>query len=151
MDAVFALVCAVTGTLNRLGTFLPQLGLRLLLAWEFWVSGIAKLHGADWFGPLQPRFPFPFSLLPVDTTWFLVTWTELLGAAALLIGFATRLTALTFIVLDAVAWHALYAGNGYNVCSGGYKLSLLYMVMLLPLLLGGPGTASVDRWITRRP
>ncbi|HQU14814.1 MAG: hypothetical protein B7Z66_03715 [Chromatiales bacterium 21-64-14] len=150
MDAVLAVFCAITGILNRLGTFLPQLGLRLLLAWEFWVSGTAKLHSANWFVPLQSQFPLPFSLLPANATWFLVTWAELLGAVALLMGFGTRLAALAFMVLDAVAWHTLYAGNGYNVCDGGYKLALLYLAMLLPLLFGGPGTASVDHWISRR-
>ena len=37
------------GHLDRLGDFLPQLGLRFLLAYEFWESGVEKFHGADMF------------------------------------------------------------------------------------------------------
>ena len=78
------------GQLDRLGEFLPQLGLRLLLAYEFWESGVEKFHGGNWFADIQERFPFPFNLVPVDISWFLATWSELLGAVALVIGPGTR-------------------------------------------------------------
>lgn len=43
-----------------------------------------------------------------------------------------------------VAWASVHAGNGYNVCDTGYKLPLIYLMMLIPLLLSGPGKASLD-------
>jgi len=78
------------GPLDHLGEFLPQLGLRFLLAYEFWESGVEKFHSENWFADIQERFPFPFDLVPVDISWFIATWSELLGAVALVIGPGTR-------------------------------------------------------------
>ena len=136
--------------MDRLGEFLPQLGLRFLLAYEFWESGIEKFHGENWFADTQERFPFPFDLVPVDISWFLATWSELLGAVALLIGLATRLFGVSLMVLTVVAWLSVHAGNGYNVCDNGYKLPLIYLVMLMPLVFSGPGRLSLDHLIARR-
>ncbi len=148
-DTLMRYGCAVYSGLDRIGQFLPQLGLRLLLAWEFWEAGWMKFTGDNWFAQIQGDFPFPFNLVPVDASWFLATWTELLGAIGLVIGFGTRFWALSLLVLDLVAWYSVHAGNGYNVCSNGYKLPLLYLLMLLPLLFSGPGKASLDHLIAR--
>lgn len=142
--------CRIKGALDRLGAFLPQLGIRALLAYEFWQSGITKLHGENWFAQIMDDFPFPFNLVSTDFSWFLATWTELAGAVALLVGLATRFFAFALIVIDVVAWVSVHAGNGYNVCDNGYKLPLIFLVLLLPLLLRGPGRASLDYLIARR-
>ena len=138
------------GHLDRLGDFLPQLGLRFLLAYEFWESGVEKFHGENWFADIQERFPFPFDLVPVDISWFIVTWSELLGAVALVIGLGTRLFGASLILLTVVAWVSVHSGNGYNVCDNGFKLPLIYLVMLMPLVFSGPGRLSLDHLIARR-
>ncbi len=154
MNAVVSLGCKLTGALNWIGGFLPQLGLRFLLAYEFWDSGITKLHGENWFSQIQDSFPFPFNLVPPDISWFIATWTELLGAIALVVGLGTRFASFAMIILDLVAWASVHADNGYNVCSNGYKLPLMYLLMFLPLLFSGPGRLSLDhlvvKWVTRR-
>ena len=132
---------------DLVGSWLGLLGIRLLLAWEFGVAGLEKLRGENWFADIQGDFPFPFSVVPVDLSWFLATWTELLGAAALVVGLGTRFWAVGLLVLDVVAWASVHAGNGYNVCDNGWKLPLMYAVMLIPLVLSGPGRASLDHWI----
>jgi len=66
------------------------------------------------------------------------------------VGLGTRFTAATLIILDIVAWASVHAGNGYNVCDNGYKLPLIYLMMLIPLLLSGPGKASLDALIRQR-
>ena len=149
MAAIFSLGCAVAGWLDRIGTFLPQLGLRLLLAYEFWESGVEKFYGQNWFGEIRASFPFPFNLVPVELSWRLALWTELLGAVGLVLGLGTRFWALALIVLDVVAWTSVHADNGYNVCSNGWKLALIYLVMLLPLLFQGAGRASLDHLFAR--
>jgi putative oxidoreductase len=149
MNAIVDIVAWVYSKLDGLGTWLGMLPLRLLLAWEFWESGVEKYAGENWFGQIQDSFPFPFSVVPANVSWFVSTWAELLGAVALVIGLGTRFTALTLIILDLVAWYSVHAGNGYNVCSNGYKLPLMYLMMLLPLLLMGPGRASLDALIKR--
>ena len=136
--------------LNRIGEFLPQLALRLFLAWEFGESGWEKFTGVNWFADIQDKFPFPFNLVPPDISWQISTWSELLGAAALVIGLGTRFFSLQLIILTIVAWMSVHAGNGYNVCDNGYKLPLIYLILFLPLLFSGPGKLSVDYWLTRK-
>lgn len=142
--------CRLTGWLNRIGEFLPPLGLRLLLAYEFWESGLVKYQGENWFTEIQAQFPFPFDLIPVTVSWWAVTWSELLGAVALVIGLGTRLFGAALLVLTLVAWASVHAGSGYNVCDNGFKLPLIYLVMLLPLIFSGPGRLSLDHLIARR-
>ena len=144
--------CAAFGlnALDEAGAWLALLPIRLLLAYEFGIAGLEKLRGENWFADIQDAFPFPFSLVHVDLSWFLATWTELVGAAALVVGLGTRFWVAGLIVLDIVAWVSVHGGNGYNVSDNGYKLPLMYLTMLIPLLLAGPGKLSLDHWIRRR-
>jgi len=150
MNQLVCIISYVIEKLNNIGGYASMLVLRWFVAWEFWESGVEKFNGDNWFIDVQDAFPFPFNIIPVNISWFISTWTELVGAIALIIGLATRFTAVSFIILDIVAWVSVHGGNGYNVCSNGYKLPLIYLVMLLPLLFSGPGKASVDAWIKRR-
>lgn len=146
-----ALTCRrVLAPLDWLGSFLPQLALRFLLAFEFGEAGLEKLRGDNWFADIQDRFLFPLNLIPADINWALVTGAELLGAAALVVGLATRAFSAILILITVVAWMSVHAGLGYNVCDNGFKLPLIYLVLLLPLLLQGGGRASVDYWLTER-
>jgi putative oxidoreductase len=140
----------VAGQLNRIGEFLPQAGLRLLLAYEFWESGIEKYRGENWFAEIQTQFPFPFDLVPVDISWWIATCFGIIGAVALVIGLGTRLFSVSLLVLTIVAWVSVHAGSGYNVCDNGFKLPLIYLAMLTPLVFSGPGRLSLDYLITRR-
>lgn len=136
--------------LNWFGDWLPQLAIRALLAYEFWESGVEKFRGSNWFEDIKGDFPFPFNVIPTDISWFLSTWSELLGAVALLIGLGTRFFAAALIILDIVAWYSVHAGNGYNVCDNGYQLPLIFLILLLPMLFSGPGKASLDYLIARK-
>lgn len=136
--------------LEAIGGYLPQLGLRLFLAYEFWLAGVEKYHGTNWFANIQSDFPFPFNLIAPEISWQLSTWLELIGAAALVLGLATRFFSVSLIALTIVAWAAIHAGNGYNVCDNGYKLPLMYLLMFIPLLFNGAGKASMDHFIWKR-
>ena len=153
----------ITCNLNHLGEWLPQLFLRFILAWEFGEAGFEKLHGSNWFSDVN--FPFPFSLLPPDFSWGLATYFEIIGAFALLFGIATRFFSLSLIILTIVAiaavhWPAQWGTlsellTGYRITDkagdgfGNYKLPVLFLVMLLPLLFGGAGKLSVDYWLRK--
>ncbi len=148
----------VRSKLNAAGAWLPQLALRLVLAWEFGEAGFEKLHGANWFADIN--FPFPFSLLPPDISWGISIFFEIVGAFALAFGIATRFFTISLIILTIVAisvvhwpeqWSTLpELVKGYRIVDesndgfGNYKLPLLFIVMLLPLLLSGAGRASID-------
>jgi putative oxidoreductase len=150
MNSIVQLYSALTAMLNHAGSYLGLVGLRLLLAWEFWESGVEKFNGENWFADIQGTFPFPFNLVPVDISWFMSTWFELIGAVALVIGLGTRFFSLSLVILTIVAWASVHSGNGFNVCDNGYKLPLMYLVMFIPLLLSGPGKLSLDRWLASR-
>jgi len=146
-----------------MGSFLPGLLLRLILAFEYLQSGLEKYHGANWFGDIQAQFPFPFNVIPVDVSWFIATWFELLGGALLVLGLGTRYVAVSLIVLTFVAayavhlpmqWHSLgELWMGYAVSDegfGNFKLPLLFIIMFLALTGYGPGKLSLDHLIARR-
>ena len=155
-------LAAARDQLGRFAPWLAPLGLRLLLAWEFFESGHEKLHGQNWFADLQDAFPFPFDQLPAALNWQLATWFELVGAACLLLGFGTRFAAASLLVLTAVATYAVHwpaewsslgdLAMGYAISDqgfGNFKLPLLFMAMLLPLLFTGAGRLSVDAVLAR--
>ena len=154
---LFAWYNALLNALNGAGDYLGLLVLRLLLAVEFGSSGLEKLHGENWFADIQEQFPFPFNLVPVSVSWFLATWFEVLGAIALVFGigvrfFAASLFVLTLVAIAAVHWPSEIASlsdlaKGYVISDEGYgnfKLPLMYLVMLLPLMLSGGGKLSFD-------
>lgn len=139
------------------GHWLAPLGLRVLLAWEFFEAGREKLQGQNWFADLGDKFPLPFSLLGANVNWTVATWMELLGSIALLIGFGTRYAAaalwvLTVVAIYAVHWPSDWSSlselwQGYAISDqgfGNYKLPLIYLAMLLPLMLNGGGRFSLD-------
>jgi len=66
------------------------------------------------------------------------------------IGLGTRFFSVSMIILTLVAWASVHAGLDYNVSQNGYKLPLIYLVMLLPLVLSGPGKLNLDHWLARR-
>lgn len=136
--------------LNRIGHWLAPLGLRLLLAYEFWESGMEKFRGENWFADIQDQFPFPFNMVPPEISWQIATWSELIAPVLLVLGLGTRFASVSLIVLTVVAWTSVHAGNGYNVCDNGFKLPLMYLVMFVPLLLSGAGKLSLDHWIAGR-
>jgi putative oxidoreductase len=163
MHAIVGLVEAAHRGLDRIGSWLPQLALRALIGWEFLEAGIEKLRGENWFADVADKFPFPFSVLPPDVSWFLATWTEVLGGICIWLGLATRFWAaglliLTIVAIAGVHWPAEWSSlselwKGYAITDRGYgnfKLPLLFIAMLLPLLFTGAGRLSLDELIRRR-
>lgn len=153
----------IVARIDWLGLWLGMLGLRLLLGWEFFESGREKLHGENWFADIQDRFPFPFSVVPPEISWQMATWFELAGGVALVLGLGTRFFGVSLFVLTVVAtasvhWPAEWStlaelARGYAITDqghGNFKLPLLFMAMLLPLILSGPGRLSLDAWLGRR-
>jgi putative oxidoreductase len=147
---VFVTIQRLRTLADRAGALFALLGIRLLLALEYGDAGIKKWQGSNWFANVQADFPFPFSAIPVDVNWQLATWTELLGALALVLGLATRFFGISLFILTVVAWISVHSGHGYNVCNQGFKLPLLYLAMLTPLILNGPGELSLDYLLFRR-
>ena len=146
MDKTFGL-CRST---EDCGKGISMLALRLFAAYEFGEAGLAKWRGENWFADIRDAFPFPFDLLPAGLSWNLAMGAELVVPGLLVLGLLTRLGALALMILTAVAWYAVHAGNGYNVCDNGYKMAFIYLLLLLPLLLQGAGKYSLDYLFFRK-
>jgi len=153
---------ALAARLRGVGQTLPPLILRLIMGWEFWQSGVEKYTGDNWFTDIQSKFPFPFSVIPANISWGMATWFELGGAILLVVGLFSRFTAysllvLTFVATAAVHWPDMITmwsdlAKGYAITDSGhgnFKLPLLFVVMLLPIIFQGPGKVSLDYLLSR--
>ena len=92
---------------------LAPLAMRIYLFFPFWMAGTNKWGAfedtAAWFGNPDWGLGLPFPMLLA----FLATWTEILGAVFLLLGFATRYVAIPLMVTMLVAIFAVHWGNGW--------------------------------------
>jgi putative oxidoreductase len=162
LQSLPALWRLTTARLEGLGAWLAPLGLRLIMAWEFGEAGFEKLRGSNWFAHVQDNFPFPFSVVGTDVSWFMATWFEIVGAFALALGLFTRFFAfslliLTFVATAAVHWPDSWSSlgelwQGYAISdkgAGNFKLPLLFALMLFPLVLNGAGKLSLDQLLGR--
>lgn len=159
---------ALRNRLDGAGHWVAPLGLRLLLAYEFFSAGQRKLgaglgEAPSWFA--NQSFPFPFGLLPPDANWLLVALGELTAGVALLLGLLTRFFAFVLLIITVVAiaavhwpesWSSLaQLWEGYSVSRvesdgefrGNFRIPLLFLAMLLPLLFNGAGRVSLDHLI----
>ncbi len=157
MNTALQLAHRAFNALDQAGLWIGLLSLRLLLAWEFGEAGFEKLHGSNWFADIQDQFPWPFKLIPADINWALATGFEVVGAVALLLGLGTRFFAASLAVLTVVAmlsvhWPADWSGlpelmRGYVFTDeghGNFKLPVIFIAMLLPLVFMGAGRLSLD-------
>lgn len=151
----------IVSPLDTAGDWVALLLIRALMAYEFGRAGIMKFNGNNWFANVQDNFPFPFNVLPVELSWLLSTWTEILGSVGLVLGLFTRFWALGLIVVSAVAifgvhWPDEWSNlgelwKGYSVTDkgfGNFRIPLLFIAMLIPLVVKGAGKLSVDHLIT---
>ena len=156
------LIGRLLGGIDLIGLWIGLLGLRLILGWEYFESGLEKFRGENWFADIQDRFPYPFNIVSPEISWQMATWFELVGGIALVIGLGTRffgvsLFILTIVAIASVHWPAEWASfgdllEGYVITDqgqGNFKLPVIFMAMLLPLILAGPGRLSFDALIRR--
>ena len=163
MNSIIRLKDQVVDVLEPAGDWLALLPIRLLMAYEFGRAGSMKLNGNNWFANIQDNFPFPFNVIPVEISWFMATWAEILGAACLVFGLFTRFWALSLIVVTIVAIYGVHMPDewsslaelwkGYAVTDkgfGNFRIPLLFIAMLLPLVFKGAGKLSLDHVLARR-
>jgi len=163
MQKIIQLKNRAVDVLDSAGDWIALLPIRLLMAYEFGRAGLMKFNGNNWFANVQDNFPFPFNVIPVEISWFLATWAEILGGLCLVLGLFTRFWALSLIVLTIVAiggvhwpddWNSLAElWKGYSVSDkgfGNYRIPLLFLVMLLPLVFSGAGRLSLDHVLARK-
>ena len=139
------------------------LPIRLLLAYEFGTAGMMKFNSNNWFANYQDNFLFPFNYIPVEVSWFMATWAEILGGVCLLFGLFTRFWAFSLIIVSIMAisgvhwpdsWNSLSElWKGYAITNrgfGNYRMPLLFIAMLVPLVFSGGGQLSIDSILAKK-
>ncbi len=159
----------LTQRLRGSGDWVAPIGLRLLLAYEFWTAGYGKFtvgtEAPRWF--VNQDFVFPFGLLSANMNWVMVTWGEMLAAIALILGLFTRFFAFSLVVITVVAiaavhWPASWDSlgqlwEGYSVSRvvedgefrGNFRVPFLFLAMTLPLVFWGGGKLSLDHLLIK--
>jgi len=76
-----------------------------------------------------------------------VTIGEFFGGLGLIVGFLTRFSAgsLILILLGAIAM--VHGQNGFFMSNGGFEFNLALIGLLIPTLIGGPGRFSIGRYL----
>ncbi len=130
---------------ERIPYSLVALIARVAVAVVFWKSALTKVDDAfriedKTFTLFEYEYQVP--LLPTEIAAYLATYQELIGAILLVIGLATRLTALAFIGMVAVIQFFVYPN--------AWPTHLLWFALLLLIVARGPGAISLDHLIWRR-
>jgi uncharacterized membrane protein YphA (DoxX/SURF4 family) len=118
---------------------LSPLLLRLALAAVFLFHGLdmvqpEKDYGTNW----NEDMPKPLQAA--------VAWGEVLGGAAMALGFLTRLAALGLAGIMVGAIVTVHAANGFSIIKGGYEYNAVLITMCVVLMLTGGGKVAVDRF-----
>jgi putative oxidoreductase len=136
------MVLSTTLLLNitTIASFAP-LPIRIMAGIAFIMHGLPKFEGMDktqgFFGSLglPPELALPIALL------------EVIGGFALILGIATRIASVLFIIEMSGAILSAKITKGFV---GGYELDLLLLAIAVSLLISGPGRVSIERDILKR-
>jgi putative oxidoreductase len=115
--------------------------LRVVTGFAFVYHGAAKVFGemgvAGFAGMLEG---LPFSTLLA----YLVSYGELLGGIALILGLFTHWIGKIYIIIMLGAIFLVHFKNGYNVMESGYEYQLLLLVVGIFFMTHGGGKYSLD-------
>jgi putative oxidoreductase len=133
---------SLTARLRGIADVLPPLVLRLIIAWEFWASGLQKYTA--------------------NFDWATARYIELGGAVLLVFGLFTRCAAYGLLMLTFVAIAAAHRSDTLSIWSNvansfgasgpehdSLRTPLFVVVMLLPIIFQGAGKVSLDFVLTR--
>lgn len=145
MSALIETLDAGRRLAERIPYSLVALVARFAVAAVFWRSALTKVDESfqvksTTFFLFKEEYKVP--IIPPDMAAYLATYQELIGAVLLVIGLATRLTALSFIGMVAIIQVFVYPS--------GWPEHLLWFALLFLLVARGPGAISVDHLIWRK-
>ncbi len=151
--AKFVAVCALVPYA------LVALGLRLLMARTFFVPGQSKIEGPVLHSPIPGAefsivlpaaikdstfqlFETQYAALPMPSAFatYLFTYAEFVLPICLVVGFATRVSALALLVLTVLI-------QVYVMPDAFWSIHVYWIAILMVLLSCGPGAISIDRVI----
>lgn len=155
---ISGLVVALIGGFARIPNSLVALLARFSIAAVFWNSGQTKIEGLavnlvngeftlGWprlsdsaLALFQEEYKLP--LLPPELAAPMAAVAEHMFPLLILVGLATRFSALALLGMTAVIQVFVYPG--------AYATHGTWAAVLLYLMVHGPGRLSIDHWLARR-
>jgi putative oxidoreductase len=145
MNRLIALATSLLALAKRLDS-VALLVVRLTVGVLFVSTGWGKVHNlagvVEYFGQLH--IPAP----AFNAT--LVSWTELLGGSVLVLGLASRLAALPLMVTMTVALLTALLDKIHSLPDLFGQVEWTYLVLLLVVVVFGPGEVSLDALVRSR-
>jgi putative oxidoreductase len=126
---------------ERTALDLSLLAIRVIVGVIFAAHGAQKLFGV--FGGLG----LAETVKMMGPLGYLVTIGEFFGGLGLVVGFLTRFSAASLIVIMIGAIAMVHGKNGFFLDKGGFEYNLALIGLLVPILLVGPGRFSVGRYL----
>jgi putative oxidoreductase len=124
---------------------LSLLILRIAGGVVFAVHGSQKVFGA--FGGMGLE-KFVQMMGPIG---YLVAIGECFGGLGLIVGFLSRFSAASIIVIMLGAIFMVHGKNGFLMEKQGFEYNFALIGLLLPILLCGPGKFSIGRYLPFLP
>lgn len=80
---------------------------------------------------------------------YLVTIGEFFGGLGLIVGFLTRFSAASLIVIMIGAIAMVHGKNGFFLSNQGFEYNLALIGLLAPILIAGPGRYGLGRYLPK--
>lgn len=122
---------------DRPAVDLSLLILRVIVGVIFAAHGAQKLFGAFGGAGLAD------TVEKMGPLGYPVTIGEFFGGLGLIVGFLTRFSAASLIVIMFGAIGMVHGKNGFFQSNGGFEYNLALIGLLAPILLAGPGRFSI--------
>ena len=120
------------------------LAVRIVVGIIFMAHGSQKLFGA-FGGPGLAGIMGPQGPGGGGVVGLLVGIGEFFGGLGLLVGFLSRFSAASIILIMLGAIVLVHGKNGFFLNNSGYEFNLALIGLALPVLIAGPGRFSLGR------
>ena len=122
------------------------LAVRLILGIIFMAHGAQKLFGAfdgpGLEGVMGPKGPGGGGVMGL-----LVAIGEFFGGLGILVGFLSRFSAASLIVIMLGAIALVHGKNGFFLQNSGIEFNLALIGLALPILIAGPGAFTIAQFL----
>jgi putative oxidoreductase len=128
-------------THDRVAVDLALLVVRVMVGVIFAAHGAQKLFGA-FGGPGLSKV-----VEGMGPLGYPVTIGEFFGGLGLIVGFLSRFSAASLIVIMIGAIGMVHGKNGFFLSDGGFEYNLALIGLLAPILIAGPGRFAIGRFL----
>ena len=131
---------------SKIGLLEPValLAARFYVGWAFFSAGLTKLR--DWDSTLMLfEYEYQVPVLPFELAAYLGTGAEIILPLLLMMGLASRFSALGLFFVNIVAVISLE-----DIGAAAYAQHVLWGTLLLQVVIFSGGRVALDRWIKAR-